>query len=223
MSIKEIITIFVTAFVALFPLVNPIGSAFIIDGFLKDLNAEQRKSAAKKIIIHSFLIAIVTLLLGHFILLLFGLAIPVVQVGGGIVICKTGMEWLSGSGTTSETDEKLKHKMSMAEVERKLFYPISFPIVIGAGSISVIFTLMANKAVEGNVLYSGINYSIIALVICMMLAILYIFLVQGHKLVEKLGESGNLVINKLIAFITFCIGIQIFVTGVSKIFHIPIL
>jgi MarC family membrane protein len=223
MPIKEIITIFVTAFVALFPLVNPIGSAFIIDGFLKDLNPEQRKSAAKKIVIHSFLIAIGTLLLGHFILLLFGLAIPVVQVGGGIIIAKTGMEWLSGSGTTSETDEKAKHKMSMEEVEKKLFYPISFPIVIGAGSISVIFTLMANKAVHDNLIENSINYSIIALVVCVMLAILYIFLVQGHKLKEKLGESANMVINKLIAFITFCIGIQIFVTGVSKIFHIPIL
>jgi small neutral amino acid transporter SnatA (MarC family) len=163
------------------------------------------------------------LLIGHFILLLFGLAIPVIQVGGGIIICKTGMDWLSGSGTSSETNEKAPHKIDMAEVEKKLFYPLAFPIVIGAGCISVIFTLVANKSVAGNLLYSGINYSIIALVICVMLAILYIFLVQGHKLKEKLGESGNLVINKLIAFLTFCVGIQIFVTGISKIFHISIL
>jgi MarC family membrane protein len=223
MPIKEIIYIFVTSFVALLPLINPIGSAFIIDGFLKDLTAEQRKSAARKIVVNCLLIGIGSLLIGHFILLLFGLAIPVIQVGGGIIICKTGMDWLSGSGTSSETDEKAPHKIDMAEVEKKLFYPLSFPIVIGAGCISIIFTLMANKSVAGNLLYSGINYSIIALVICVMLAILYIFIVQGHKLKEKLGESGNLVINKLIAFLTFCVGIQIFVTGISKIFHIPIL
>ncbi|MDR1950886.1 MAG: MarC family protein [Bacteroidales bacterium] len=223
MAIKEIIYIFVTSFVALFPVINPIGSAFIVDGFFKDLNAEQRRTAAKKIVVHCVLIGIGSLLLGHFILELFGLAVPVIQVGGGFIICKTGMEWLSGTGSASEIDEKVPHKISMQEVEKKLFYPLSFPIVIGAGSISVIFTLMANTAVKGNLFETGINYSIIAFVICVMLVILYISLVQGHKIKEKLGESGNLVINKLIAFITFCIGIQIFVTGISKIFHIPIL
>jgi len=213
-----------SSFAALFPVVNPIGSGFIITNFIKDLDDNQRKSAIKKIMINCLLIGIGSLIIGHLVLLVFGLAIPVIQVGGGIIICKTGMEWLSDSSSSDTGDkQKIINKINMDEIERKLFYPISFPLIMGAGSISVIFTLTANVTIKGDLVHTGTNYSIIALVILIILAILYIFLLQGRQITKKLGKSGNLVINKLIAFITFCIGIQIFVTGISKIFHIPVL
>ena len=223
MSIQEPLFIFTSAFVALFPVVNPIGNGFIIDGFIKNLNDEQRKSAAKKVFFNCLLIGVGSLVIGHFVLLLFGLAIPVIQVGGGIIICKTGLEMLSGSPSDTDDKQEAINKINMNEIERKLFYPLSFPIVVGAGSISVIFTLMANGTVKENFLHTGINYSAIALALFAMLAILYVFLLQGHKFMKKLGNSGNLIINKLVAFITFCIGIQILVTGISKIFHLSIL
>ena len=225
MSIQGLIFIFVSSFAALFPVMNPIGSGFIINSFLKDLNDEERKWAIKKIVINCLLVGVGSLVVGHFILLIFGLAIPIIQVAGGIIICKTGMEWLSDPSSDTDADDKQEmiKKINMAEIERKLFYPIAFPIIIGAGSISVIFTLMANATVKGNLLHTGINYSVIALVIFALLVILYIFLLQGRKIVKRLGKSGNLIINKLIAFITFCIGIQIIVTGISGIFHIKVL
>ena len=224
MSIQDLIYIFISSFAALFPVANPIGNGFIINSFIKDLDEDQRKSAIKRIIINCLLIGIGSLIVGHFVLLVFGLAIPVIQIGGGIIICKTGMEWLSDS-SPSDTDNKQKiiNKINMDEIEQKLFYPISFPIIIGAGSISVIFTLTANVTVKGDLLHTGINYSVIALVIFTILMILYIFLLQGRQITKKLGKSGNLIINKLIAFITFCIGIQIIVTGISNIFHIKVL
>jgi MarC family membrane protein len=225
MSVQALVFVFTSALIALFPVVNPIGNGFIIDGFIKDLDEELRKSAAKKVFINCLLIGIGSLLAGHFVLSLFGLAIPVIQVGGGIIICKTGMEMLSGSSSSSEADDKQKtiNKINIDEIERKLFYPLSFPIVVGAGSISVIFTLMANGTVKGDFIHTGINYLAIGLALFIMLAILYVFLLQGHKFIKRLGDSGNLIINKLVAFITFCIGIQILVTGISKIFHIPVL
>jgi len=219
MTIHGLIFVFTSAFIALFPVINPIGSGFIIDGFLKDLNSEQRKSAIKKIFFHCLLIGVGSLVAGHLILLLFGLAIPIIQLGGGIIICKAGLEMLSGKVSSEEK----AHKINMNELEQKLFYPISFPLVIGAGSISVIFTLMASGTVKGNILHTGINYLAIALALFAILTILYVFLRQGHKFMKKLGTSGNLIINKLVAFITFCIGIQIFVTGISKVFHINVL
>ena len=223
MTFHEIIFVFTSAFIALFPVANPIGNSFIINGFFKDLNDEQRKSASKKVFFNCLLIGVGSLVVGHLVLLLFGLAIPIIQIGGGIIICKTGLEMLSGKVSSPETDEEKAHKIKMSELEQKLFYPISFPIVIGAGSISVLFTLMANGTVRGNILQTGVNYLAIALALFVMLTILYVFLRQGHKLMKKLGTSGNLIINKLVAFITFCIGIQIFVTGISKVFHINVL
>ncbi|QIK60922.1 MarC family protein [Dysgonomonas sp. HDW5A] len=224
MSISNLLFIFSSSFMALFPVINPLGNSFIVNGFLTGLNDQQRKSAIRKIVTNYLLIGIGTLVIGHLFLLLFGLAIPVIQLGGGILICKTAMALLSDAGTTSNDEPKQTlDNPKWKEIERKLFYPITFPMSIGPGSISVIFTLMASASIKGSFIKTGINYSVIALAIICMASMLYIFLSQGRKMMEKLGTAGNLIINKLVAFFTFCIGIQIIVTGISTIFHVDIL
>lgn len=224
MSVQDFIYTFVSAFMALFPVTNPISSGFIINGFISDLDDEQRKIIIKKIITNCLIIGLGSLLVGHLILLIFNLAIPVVQLGGGILICKTGLEWLSDSPSTIDDNKKdAINKIQLHQLEKKLFYPISFPISLGPGSISVIFTLVAAAGVKENLLATGINYTMIALVIILLCFILYLFLTQGQRIMKKIGESGNMIINKMVAFFTFCIGLQIIVTGISKIFHISIL
>ncbi|NDV64840.1 MarC family protein [Bacteroides sp. 224] len=224
MSIHDFIYTFVSAFVALFPVTNPISSGFIINGFISDLNDDQRKIVIKKIIINCLVIGIGSLLIGRLILLIFNLAIPVVQLAGGILICKTGLEWLSDtSSSKDDTKEDAINKINLEEIEKKIFYPISFPISLGPGSISVILTLIASSTVKDNLLATSINYVLIALVIVALCVILYLFLTGGQRMMKKIGKSGNLVINKMVAFFTFCIGLQIMVTGISKIFHLNIL
>ena len=221
MSLSSLLIIFSSSFMALFPVINPLGNGFVVNGFFADLDPSQRKTAIQKLTINFIMI---TLLIGHLFLLIFGLAIPVIQLGGGILICKTAIELLGDSNSsdkegTSQNVDSFKWK----SIEQKIFYPITFPISIGPGSISVIFTLMASASVKGKLLHTGINYLVIALVIICMAGILYVFLSQGQRIIQKLGPVGNQIINKLVAFFTFCIGIQISVTGISQIFHLNIL
>ncbi|WP_029905253.1 MarC family protein [Prevotella sp. 10(H)] len=224
MTVDAALYTFISSFIALFPVINPVGSGFIVNGFLGNLDDVQRKTVIKKIIVNVLFIGMGCLLVGHLILLLFNLAVPVIQLAGGILICKTAWGLLSDSGSSvTDATHKAMDKINLDEIENKIFYPISFPISIGPGSVSVIFTLMATAEIKDNVLRTTANYGIIALVIVSMCIILYIFLSEGHRIMKRLGTSGNLVINKLVAFFTFCIGVQIVVTGISKIFHIPVL
>ena len=112
------------------------------------------------------MIGVGTLVIGHLFLLIFGLAIPVIQLGGGILICKTAMELLGDSGS-SDKEEASKNVdgFRWKNIEQKIFYPITFPISIGPGSISVIFTLMASASVKGKLLQTGINYLVIGLLL----------------------------------------------------------
>lgn len=223
MSIQSILYIFTSSFIALFPVMNPIGSAFIVNGFLADLDDQQRKIIFKKVALNCLMIGLGSLAAGHLILMLFGLAIPVIQLGGGFLICQTALGWLSDKGKETENKQKTMDKIDIEEIERRVFYPISFPVSIGPGSISVIFTLMALAPVDGHWIGTGINYLMIGLVIFLMCAILYIFLSQGTVILRRIGPSGNMILNKMIAFITFCIGVQIVVKGIAGIFHLQIL
>lgn len=225
MSLQDAAFAFAASFLALFPVVNPIGNSFIINSILSALPKEERRGAIKRIIFNCLVIGFGSLALGHFVLLLFGLAIPVIQLGGGFVICKTALDMLNES-PSSEADGEghgVPCGESLKKIKNQLFYPISFPITFGAGTIATIFTLMASASEKGSFGKMLIEYSYIALAIIAILLILYVMLISGHEVLRRLGTSGTLMINKLVAFLTFCIGLQIMLRGIEKIFHITVL
>lgn len=218
MTFHSLLYTFLSTVIALFPVMNIIGNGFVVNNILHDLPEGERRAAIKTIVRNCLVVGIGSLLAGQLVLWLFGLAIPVIQVAGGIVICRTGLQWLSNTPTPSA--DKNHH---VDDVKGSLFYPISFPICLGPGSISVIFTLMASAAEPGQILHTLVNYGLITLGIGAMVVGLYFSLLYGKKALSSLGETGNIIIGKLLAFITFCIGLQIMVGGISKIFHISIL
>ena len=193
MSLSNLLIIFSSSFMALFPVINPLGNGFVVNGFFTDLDPQQRKAAIQKLTFNFIMIGVGTLVIGHLFLLIFGLAIPVIQLGGGILICKTAMELLGDSGSTDKGEEASQNVdgFRWKNIEQKIFYPITFPISIGPGSISVIFTLMASASVKGKLLQTGINYLVIALVIICMAAIFYVFLSQGQRFIPEIGTCGK--------------------------------
>ncbi len=215
---------FVSSFMALFPVANPVGSGFLVNGFLSGLDDRQRKVVIRKIVVNYLLIGLGSLAIGHFVLSLFGLSVPVIELGGGLLICKTALQWLNDSDSSiSAAPNKAVDPIAMSKINSQVFYPLTFPISIGPGSVSVIFTLMASASVKGDIVRSALNYALIALVILLMCLILYLFLSQGQRIVSRLGRSGSMIINKMIAFFTFCVGIQIVTEGVAKIFRLNVL
>ena len=220
---ESFVFMFISSFMALFPVANPVGTGFIINGFLSGLDRSERRSIVRRIAVNYLLIGIGSLAIGHFVLSLFGLSLPIVQLGGGLLICKTALQWLGDSdASTGSAPDKPVDPSSVRNLESRVFYPITFPISIGPGSISVIFTLMASVNIKDGLGKIIINYAVIAFVIFLMCLILYVILSQGQKITKKVGVTGTMIINKMVAFFTFCVGIQIIAEGVEKIFHLSL-
>ena len=220
---ESFVFMFISSFMALFPVANPVGTGFIINGFLSGLDRSERRSIVRRIAVNYLLIGIGSLAIGHFVLSLFGLSLPIVQLGGGLLICKTALQWLGDSdASTGSAPDKPVDPISVRNLESRVFYPITFPISIGPGSISVIFTLMASVNIKDGLGKIIINYAVIAFVIFLMCLILYVILSQGQKITKKVGVTGTMISNKMVAFFTFCVGIQIIAEGVEKIFHLSL-
>ena len=113
MSLSNLLIIFSSSFMALFPVINPLGNGFVVNGFFTDLDPQQRKAAIQKLTFNFIMIGVGTLVIGHLFLLIFGLAIPVIQLGGGILICKTAMELLGDSGSTDKGEASQKGVSSL--------------------------------------------------------------------------------------------------------------
>ncbi|HQI41401.1 MAG: multiple antibiotic resistance (MarC)-like protein [Ignavibacteriales bacterium UTCHB2] len=206
--------------VALFPIINPIGSALIVNPYLSKLSDADKKAAVKKISLNAFSICVVTLFAGRWILQLFGISIPIIQLAGGIVICIMGWESLStrGDNQNEEKDiENLTNSNQTKNINDKLFYPITFPITTGAGTISVLFTLSAHSS-NADWLNYLINTAAMLLAIIAMCILVYFFYGNTKLIVSKLGVNGQTIANRFFAFLIFCVGLQIAVTGIKSLF-----
>ena len=207
--------------ITLFPVVNPIGSAFILNPYFDNLTRKERKNAVKKIALYAFAICTVTLFAGHWILQLFGLSIPVIQLAGGIMICKMGWEFLSDGNASTENKVKAAHTAEAVAFNRlqdKLFYPITFPVTTGAGTISVLFTLGARSNHEDMRDYL-MNTGALIVAIIIICLLIYIFYVNTKTLVQYMGPKGENVVNRISAFLIFCVGLQIAVNGIKALMN----
>ncbi|MDN3550681.1 MarC family protein [Mucilaginibacter aquaedulcis] len=208
--------------IALFPVVNPVGSAFIITPYFAHLSSAEKRKAVGKITFYAFCICTVSLFAGQWILQLFGISIPIVQLAGGIMICKMGWEFLSSDkqDDSSIPDSENQTELSWYHnIEDKLFYPITFPVTTGAGTISVLFTLSAHSASPDMKDYY-LNTGAILLSILFMCLLIYIFYLNTKTLIDYLGSNGEKIVNRVTAFLIFCVGLQIAVTGLKSLFKI---
>jgi multiple antibiotic resistance protein len=206
-------------FVALFPVVNPIGSAFIVSPYFLDISRKERIKFVKKITFYSFSICAVTILVGHWILELFGLSIPVIQIAGGIMICKIGWEFLSADNKQANEKNIADKKVDMEpfpEVENKLFYPITFPITTGAGTIAVLFTLSAQGA-NANFSVYLLNVGALLVSIIGICILIFIFYLNTNRLISYIGLNNEQIVNRFMAFLIFCVGLQIATSGISNV------
>ena len=201
--------------IALFPVVNPLGSAFIITPYFVGLTDQEKRNAVRKITFYAFSICTVALFAGHWVLQLFGLTIPVIQLAGGIMICKMGWEFLSSDKENHQADVKTD-ETGYISLQNKLFYPITFPVTTGAGTISVLFTLSAHSA-RANIGEYLIGTAAIMLAIIFTCLLIYIFYLNAKTIITHLGSKGEMIINRLSAFLIFCVGLQIAVTGIRAL------
>ncbi len=205
-------------FIALFPVVNPLGTAFMVNPYLSKLSNKERISAVKRISFYAFILSVFTLLTGHWILEIFGISIPIVQLAGGIMLCKIGWDFLNTvkSDKSTETPDGNSDYKKGETIENQLFYPITFPMTTGAGTISVLFTLSAHGAGKNFTQYF-INTGAILLSVIGICILIFICYVNANKLISYMGSQREKVVNSIMAFLIFCVGLQIAIEGITQL------
>jgi multiple antibiotic resistance protein len=198
---------------ALFPIVNPIGGSPVFLLLTQDYSRESRRLLARRVAINSFILLIVSMVVGTHILSFFGISLPVVQVGGGLIVVSTGWAMLTRS---DQVDRGQVHQtITTEDILRNAFYPLTLPLTVGPGSISIAITLGANEPrhLGANVL------ALISAAIGAALIAATIYLCYGYadRLAAVIGQSGMNVILRLSSFLLVCIGVQIFWNGLSAL------
>jgi multiple antibiotic resistance protein len=195
---------------ALLPIVNPLGSAPIFLAHSADLPPAARQQLAWVVARNAFLLLVIAMLVGSHLLAFFGISIPIVRVAGGLVLLATGWQLLHAGDAPDAPPATITDSWQRAAANRG-FYPLTFPLTVGPGSISVAITLGA-AALDRPSGLMRIGAGVIGAAI--VAASILVCYRSATRLISALGETGTDVFLRLSAFILLCVGVSIFWAGV---------
>lgn len=212
---------FLIAFSALLPLINPLSSALVFLGLVGDAPPSVYRSIARRIAINTIFFLGIFELLGSAILNFFGISLPIVQVAGGIVIAAIGWSVLNAKDSEATANDK-REEAQLSDVRRfdslqdKVFYPFTFPVTAGPGTLVVLLTLSARFS-EGT--RSTMVLAHLGLFIALSVLSVSVYYCYAHApiITKAIAPSTAHGILRVVAFILLCIGVQILWDGLSSL------
>lgn len=207
---RQIIEGVLLVFAALLPIVNPFGGAPVFLALTADCTPELRKRLATRVAVNAFLLLFGSVFVGSYVLDFFGLSVPIVQVAGGLIVCGLGWDLLRQGATVPAPS--LAPDQGAAYIAARAFYPLTLPLTVDPGAISVAVTLGANHThtIElALVATIAAIAGVLAIALTVWLAYRY-----ADRVSRWLGHSRMMAVLRLSAFIVLCIGVQIAWNGV---------
>ncbi len=208
---------FLLVYAGLFPIVNPVGSAPIFLALTRHNSVAVRHALVRRVTINSFILLLGSLFVGSHVLVFFGITLPVVRIAGGLAVASFAWRLLRDGAAMPVADGEVDETVPV-----DAFYPLTMPLTVGPGSISVAIALGAQRPQEDSSL-SDIALLGVAAIAGLAAIALTVFLCYrfADRMATLLGASGINVLIRLSAFILLCIGIQIIWSGYAALMHLP--
>ncbi|MGC1303773.1 MAG: MarC family protein [Caulobacteraceae bacterium] len=204
---------FFLTYAALFPIVNPFGSAPLFLSLTQLSSGPERHALAQRVAINSFFLLLGSLFVGSHVLEFFGVSLPILRIAGGLVVTSFGWKQLNAEEAPPETGAT---KTAPASA-RDAFYPLTMPLTVGPGSISVAVALGSQRPKASSLLHLVLIATAAVVGIVAIAGTVYLCYRFAERIVAVLGPSGANVVMRLSAFILICIGLQIVWGGWSDL------
>lgn len=220
----ELIYTFLKALVivplTLLPIINPLSGAPVFTATAGP-NRQVSQRLAKQVAINCWFVLVVSMLVGTYVLEIFGISLPIVRIGGGLLVAAAGWRMLNSQDDDSVRQAVAHSQMadlSEAEIVRRSFFPITFPLTTGPGSIAAAIALGAKMPTTPALYVVGALVAVLGAAITA--GVIYVVYKHAATLLARLGDVGTLVMMRLVAFILLCIGIEIMWTGWAELNHL---
>ena len=202
---------YVLALSALFSIVNPLGSAFIVSTVIAGRAHAERVQLAGKIAFYSLIVMLVALWGGAYVLNFFGISLSALRISGGLVVAINAWSLLQAPETT---EARKQQQAAEAEgIDAVAFFPLTIPFTTGPGTIAVAITLGSNRPYAGEeALGFVLGVAAAALTVAAIVWLTYSF---ADRIEALLGRSKAQVVSRLAAFLLLCVGTQIALSGVA--------
>ena len=198
------------------PIVNPLATAPMFTTLTHGVDEPTRADLSRRIGRHVAMLLIGATLVGSYVLDFFGISLPIVRVAGGLVVASMAWRMLNAQQAAEGDPDQMAQSVTASNVRIRAFYPLTFPLTSGPGSIAVAITVGASlhtpKVAESLVTFAGGMLGMVLIGVLVALTYRY-----ATRMLRPLGEMGQIVFMRLMAFILLSIGVQIVWDGVSAL------
>jgi multiple antibiotic resistance protein len=197
------------AFGAFFAIMNPFVNLPMFLALTAGFTVAQQKILAVKITIFSAIMCAVILLAGQQIIAFFGITVDQFRIAGGAVLAHISWSMLNG-GNIASHHGSAQEKDHMQDLSALAFYPITFPMIVGPGTIATIIIYTGHASALTETLAVGA-------VIAVILAILFVVLFFASEIGKVLSDTMRVITTRLMGMILLAISVEMIVTGVRAV------
>jgi multiple antibiotic resistance protein len=210
----DLLRFFGLSFSALLPLINPFGDALVFLGLVGPAPPAVYRRLAKRVAINTSVFLILIESAGAAIMKFFGISLPVMQMSGGLVLAAMGWRLLSQDQPTPAAETSPETDLSL--LESKAFYPLTFPITAGPGTIVVMITLSAQASAQRGFADLAAHGGI-ALAVGVLSGVVFVCYSFAPMIAARIKPQTAHGVQRVIAFVLLSIGVQIAWNGLAML------
>ncbi len=195
---------FITSFVTLFVIIDPIGLTPLFVALTQGMSVKQRRAIAIRATLVSAGILALFAIFGEALLGFIGISMAAFKIAGGILLLLTALDMLFQRRTkrredTAEEDDDL---------DDPSVFPLAIPLIAGPGSIATVILLAGTH--PG---FSGLGLSLAVMVL--VLLVTFIFFEAATPLERLLGKTGINVVSRLLGMLLAALAVQFMLNGLQ--------
>lgn len=202
----------VKALGGLFAIMNPFVALPMFLTLTAGYDVKRQRHTAVRVAIYSLVMSLVVMVAGKAILGFFGVQIDDFRIAGGLVLLTIALGMLSGHGNTAHSGSKdeQSHQQEQAATSDVSFYPMSFPMMVGPGTITTIIVFAESGGVA--------SYVAVAAALVVVVAVLFVVLWFAPNIGKHMSGTLRVIMTRLMGMILAAISVEMIVVGLAHVF-----
>lgn len=192
---------FITAFVTLFVVVDPIGLVPLFLALTQGMSAQMRRTVGIRALVIAAILLTAFGLFGDALLRGIGISMPAFRIAGGVLLFLTALDMLFERRTQRREGQSAEPHAPDPSV-----FPLATPLLAGPGAMATMILLAGAGT-------GGLHMAAVLAVMAAVLACVFVLFLLSTPLERALGRTGTMVVTRLLGMLLAALAVQFILDG----------
>jgi multiple antibiotic resistance protein len=194
------------SFVALFVIIDPIGTAALFVGLTRGLTEPASRRVAYRAVLIAGILLLIFAFGGNALLRGLAIGLPAFRIAGGVLLflVAVDMVFARSSGVRALTAQESQEVDPSHDIS---VFPLAIPLIAGPGALTTMVLLMGQAGTD------ALARASVILMLALVLAITLGFLLMATRIVRLLGTTGVNVVSRVLGVLLAAVATQLVLDG----------